>query len=293
VAEQDLTSDRTGAQRRRSRAGSIEPGKPGRGIVILLYALLGFLVIVDYVILLQAFTLISAAQSTGSNSVASQFAFIVLAVSLAAVMLPHLAAWGLHRRSLGILLRPLRWVPWAAIALWVTLVSLVTYLRLVAANTTVPAKVDNTVDVGAPNVPATVAPAVDPGPLLDFSDPAVILTFFMLLLLIISAIMAYVISMVVHSPVRTARKKSSLLLAVAEEDATERTLEHTAALESLELAREADTRDRERFDATVAQMRSKADGVRAEVRAIMAAALGDPEATSTLLRDFQARYPRA
>jgi hypothetical protein len=293
---QRLTTRRTPWQRFRRWSRTTEPGKPSRRTVFLLYVLLAFLVVVDYTILTQAFILIQASQSTSTNSIASSQALIVLAVSLAAVFLPHAAAWGLQRRALGVLAPYARWIPWAAIVLWAILVLMVTVLRLVAANTTIGGKTDNTVQVpGAVATPA--APEVaDPIQITDFFDlgnPAVMLAYFMLLILIVSALMAFLVATVAHNPLRSARHASEGQLKVAQEEADSRAVELKVATDALEVARAADRRDQERLKHAQDQLQHAVQSLRSEVRTILAASLGSPEATSQLMRELARRYSPA
>ncbi len=280
----NLTSQRTLSQRLAHRRRLRENGKPSLGITIFLYALLLALIVVDFTVLTDAFVILN--QSQGGASVQDTQEFVVIALSIAAVALPHVAAWGFQRRSLGLLAGPLTWVPWAAVGLWGALVGLMTYVRLVAASTPIIPKEDNTVIPGAtPDVVPTV-------PVENATDiTQVILAFVMLLVLLVSAIISYVAASVLHHPLRSWRHKAAGDVASLDAEVGARQAELDAARRAAEAARREPERDQERLEAAIDTLDARADGLRAEVRTILAASLGSPDATSHLIRELRRRYP--
>lgn len=289
MAEQNLDSSRTRSERLARRSRMRERGKPSIIMTVLLYALLAGLVIIDYTVLTNAFVLINQAQAQGGGggSVQGTQALVVIALSFAAVALPHIAAWGFQRQSLGILARQLLWVPWAAVFLWASLLGLVTYIRLVAAATPVIPKEDNTTVPGATPVTPTV-------PVTGTVDQTqFILAFVMLLVLLVSAVVSYITASIIHNPLRAELHKTANDVSFLDEDLAARTTELEAATAAVGVAAQEPDRDEERYEAALELLESRADALRAEVRTILAASLGSPDATSHLIRELRRHYPHS
>lgn len=269
--------------RRRLRG---ERGKPSVGMTIFLYALLIALVVIDFNVLRDAFVILNQAQAQGSRAVQQTQTLVVAALSIAAVALPHIAAWGFQRGSLGLLARPLVWVPWAAVGMWAALVGLMTFVRLVAAATPIVEQEDNTV---VPGVTPDVTPVVPVENPVDVTQ--VILAFVMLLVLLVSAVISYLAASVLHHPLRSRQHKAERTVVALDAEVAMREAELTAAQGAVDAARLEPARDQERLDAALEALDARTDALRAEVRTILAASLGTPDATSHLIRELRRRYP--
>jgi len=267
VAEQNLDSTRTTGERLARRSRLRERGKPSIVLTMFLYAILAGLVVIDYTVLTNAFVLINQAQAqTGAGaSVQSTQALVVIALSFAAVALPHIAAWGFQRQSIGILSRQLVWVPWVAVLLWGTLITLVTFIRLVAAATPVIPKTDNTTVPGATPVTPTVPVAG------TIDQTQFILAFVMLLVLLVSAVVSYIAASIIHNPLRSELHKTTNDVAFLDEDHAARVTELEAATAAVPVTMQEPARDAERYEAALELLESRADALRAEVRTILAA----------------------
>jgi hypothetical protein len=256
------------------------PGHLSKAAHVGVYVVLFILVAVDYILLHQSLVLLNSAMST-NGAVGPMMYVITAGFSMMMITLPHVAA-KVSRRVSDWLLPPIwRWFVLFIGAIWLGILVLVTTMRMVAQDAAGGDSALEGLEGVAPTVEATGIDLLHPESLM-----ALLTAFF----LTATGIASYYVTWLTTRPLLHAVEQAEereLAMRSARDEAAARV---ELAIGTLESAQKADAMDLERLDAAKAIVTERLSQLRSDVATILAEHEADPQATSRLLRELNARH---
>ncbi len=256
------------------------PGHLSIGAHVGAYVVLLILVAVDYVLLHQSLVLLNSAMST-SAPVGPTMYLITAGFSVMMITLPHVAA-KVGRRVSDWLLPPIwRWFVVFIVAIWAGILVLVTTMRMVAHDAATGSSALSGLE-GAGSTAEQVG--------IDLLHPESLMAILTAFFLTATGVASFYVTWLTTRPllyaVEQAEKRELMMRNLRDQAKAKLEL----ANGTLESAHKADALDAERLGKAKAIVTERLSQLRSDVATILAEHEGDPQATSRLLRELNARH---